>query len=132
MQEEDITHFMRQPWVMTSSDGSSGHPRKYGSYPKKIKEYVLEKEVISLEEMISKSAGLPGKIFNIKRRGLIKPGYYADIIIFKPQEVRDNATFENPEGLSEGMEYVLVNGMVTIDQGEYNGSLNGRALRLNQ
>ncbi len=132
MQEEDITNFMRQSWVMTGSDGSRGHPRKFGSYPKKIREYVMNKGVLTLEEMIYRSSTLPAMTFKIQKRGVLKPGNYADIIIFKPGEVRDHATFENPEELSEGMYYVLVNGQTAIDKGVYTGALAGRGLKREQ
>lgn len=129
MKETDIQNFMRQPWVMTGSDGSAGHPRKYGSFPKKMKEYVFEKEIISLADMIRRSSGLAAETFNFYRRGKLKTGYKADIIIFKPEEVKDNATFENPTALSEGMQYVIVNGQIAINQGEYTGKLAGEVVK---
>ena len=129
MKEEDMINFMSEEWVMTGSDGSLGHPRKYGSYSKKIKEYVLDKEVLSLERMIHQSTSLPAKTFGLSRRGELIGGNYADIIVFDPAEVKDNATFEEPTALSEGMAFVLVNGQLTIENGEYNQSLAGRALR---
>lgn len=125
MQESDITDFMRQPWVMTSSDGSTGHPRKYGAFAKKIREYVREKRVLNLEEMIHKSSGLTAQTFKINKRGLLKKGYYADVIIFDPDQVHDQADFEEPTQYAAGMEYVLVNGKITIDQGIYVDVLNG-------
>ena len=116
---------MRQPWIMTCSDGSNAHPRKYGTYPKKIREYVLEKQVLSLEEMIRKSSSLPAQIFGIPQRGTLKEGYFADLIIFKVEEIKDNATFEQPDLLAEGMHYVIVNGKIVIEEGEFTGKLAG-------
>ncbi len=129
MRQDDIANFMKQPWVMTGSDGSGGHPRKYGSYPKKIRQYVREEKVLPLNEMIQKSTHLPATTFGIPKRGLLKAGYYADIIIFKPEEVIDKATFEDPTALAEGMEHVLVNGQLAITDKAYTGALAGRALR---
>jgi len=129
MNPEDIARFMKQSWVMTSSDGSTGHPRKYGSFPKKIREYVLEKGVLSLEEMVLKSSSLPASTFQIPQRGVIQEGYYADLILFKPEEVRDEANFQEPEKLAKGMHYVIVNGKIVVEAGEYRGTLAGKALR---
>ncbi len=129
MKESDIVNFMKQDWVMTSSDGSNGHPRKYGSFPKKMQEYVLEKQVLNLPEFVHKSSGMTATTFGISRRGYIKEGFYADIIIFKPERVKDHATFQEPEVLSEGMEYVIVNGKVVIEKGKYNGFLAGQGIR---
>lgn len=129
MKESDIVNFMQQDWVMTSSDGSNGHPRKYGSFPKKMKEYVFEKQVLSLPEFVHKSSGLTASTFGISQRGFIKEGFYADIILFKPENVKDLATFEDPELLAEGMEYVLVNGKLVIEKGAFNGTLAGRGIK---
>ena len=129
MREDDITTFMRQPWVMTGSDGSGGHPRKYGTYAKKIREYVLQKNILTLEEMIERSTSLPARTFGIPKRGEIKVGYYADLILFKPEEIADRATFEDPTALAVGMTYVLVNGQIAIDRGTFTGTLAGRPLR---
>ena len=129
MQETDIENFMRQPWCMTSSDGSTGHPRKYGSFPRKIKHYVLERQVLSLEDMIHKSTGLTAANFGLDKRGLLKPGYFADLIVFRPEDIKDEATYEQPELLASGMHYVLVNGQIAVEQGNFTGQLSGRTLR---
>lgn len=131
MNEADIHHFMKQPWVMTSSDGSNGHPRKYGSFPKKIKEYTLEKQVLSLHEMIQKSTSLTAETFQIEKRGRIQKGFYADIIIFQPEAVEPMATFEEPTEYAKGMEWVIVNGQIAIDQGEATMTLAGKAIQKN-
>ena len=130
MKEKDIRYFMKQPWVMTCSDGSAGHPRKFGSYPQKIKEYVLEKAVIDMPTMIYKSSVLPAQTFQVHKRGDLQKGYYADIIIFKPEEVNPRANFESPAELAEGMHYVIVNGKVVLENGEFTDTLSGNALRL--
>jgi N-acyl-D-aspartate/D-glutamate deacylase len=129
MQEDDIHNFMKQDWVMTCSDGTNAHPRKYGSFPKKIREYVLDKKVLNMEEMVRKSTSLTAEIFNIPKRGKIQKGYYADLLIFKPEEVKDNATFENPDRYATGMKYVIVNGQIVIEGGRYNGKLAGKVIK---
>ena len=129
MKDTDIENFMRQPWCMTSSDGSTGHPRKYGSFPRKIKTYVLEKQILSLEQMIHKSTGLTAETFGLEKRGLLKPGYYADLIVFQPEAVKDEATYEQPELLASGMHYVIVNGKIAVEKGNFTGLLAGRTLR---
>jgi N-acyl-D-amino-acid deacylase len=131
MKEEDITFFMSQPWVMTSSDGSNGHPRKYGSFSKKIKEYVQEKKILTIEQMIHQSSGLTAQTFNLTKRGILKKGNYADLIVFNVEEIRDLANFERPTAFSEGMQFVIVNGQIAIEQGLFTGVLGGRALKNN-
>lgn len=130
MHEEDVLRFMQQPWVMTGSDGGRGHPRKFGSFPRKIRWYVNEKEVLSMTEMIHRSSGLTAKTFQVKDRGTIREGHYADLILFDPATLDDFATFDQPEVYARGMEYVFVNGQLAIDQSVFTGTLAGRALRL--
>ncbi len=130
MHEDDIRRFMQQPWVVTGSDGGSGHPRKFGSFPRKIREYVLEKNYLSMTEMIHRSSGLTATILQLADRGFVREGYYADIILFRPEKVIDLATFEEPAVYASGMEYVFVNGSPAVFQGEYTGKLAGRALKL--
>ncbi|MEO1215715.1 MAG: amidohydrolase family protein [Bacteroidota bacterium] len=132
MNPEDMHNFMQQDWVMTSSDGSNGHPRKFASYPKKIREFVKEKSVISLEEMIRKSTSLPAQIFQIKDRGQIKEGYFADLILFKLDEIQDKATYAKPEILSEGIWTLIINGEIAIEKGKYTNVLAGKPLRMNK
>lgn len=129
MKAADIENFMKKEWVMTCSDGSNAHPRKYGTYPKKIREYVLEKKVLTMEEMIRKSTRFPARTYQIPHRGEIKVGYFADLIVFKPEKVKDRATFISPAEYAEGMEYVFVNGVMAIEKGRYTGALAGRAIR---
>lgn len=129
MTESDIENFMKQPWVMTGSDGSGGHPRKYGAYPRKIREYVLNRRVITLPRMTQSSSLQVAETFNLKDRGKLGVGYFADVIVFDEKTIADRATYENPEVFAEGMKYVIVNGKVAIDGGKYVGTLAGRALR---
>lgn len=129
MQEEDIQYFMKQDWVMTSSDGTNAHPRKYGSFPKKIREHVFEKKVLSLEDMIRRSTGLTAETFGVADRGKILEGYKADILVFHPEEINDNADFIEPDKLAEGMHWVVLNGQLVIEEGAFQGQLAGQVVR---
>jgi N-acyl-D-aspartate/D-glutamate deacylase len=131
MNEEDLFRFMQQDWVMTSSDGTAAHPRKFGSFSKKIREYVLDKEILSLAEMVRKSTGLTAETFGIPKRGKLQLGYYADILVFKPEEVQDNATYAEPALLSSGMWYIFLNGKVAVAKGEYQNELLGQVVKRN-
>jgi N-acyl-D-amino-acid deacylase len=128
MKESDIEAFMKEPWVMTCSDGSDGHPRKYGTFPRKIHEYVYEKHVLSLEAAVRSSTSLTADTLQIKERGLLKAGYYADVLVFDPKNFVDRATYENPTALATGVEYLLVNGRLAVDKGQLTSTLAGRVL----
>ncbi len=131
MNESDIIKFMKQKWVMTGSDGSSGHPRKYGTYPRKLSDYVLKRKVISLPRFIQASSAQVAETFKVKERGFLRTGYFADVIIFDEKTVAEKATYEAPTTLATGMKFVIVNGKLVIEDGKYNGALAGRALRKN-
>ncbi len=129
MSERDVERFMRQDFVMTGSDGSPGHPRKYGTFPRKIRVYVFEKKIITLPFAVHASSALTAQTLHLRDRGLLRPGAFADVIVFDPATIADRATYEKPEVLATGMKYVTVNGRLTIDNGQYTGALAGRALR---
>ena len=129
MNEKDIRRFMKEKFVMTCSDGSTGHPRKYGTFPKKLHEYVFQDKLISLPFAVRNSSALTAETFRIPERGLVREGYYADVIVFDPNTVADRSTYEQPELLAVGMKYVIVNGKIAVENGAYNGALAGRALR---
>jgi len=129
MKESDIEAFMRQPWVMTCSDGSEGHPRKYGTYPRKLRQYVYEKRVIPLEFAIRSSTSLPAETLGLKDRGLLKPGYFADVLVFDPKTFNERATYQQPTLLATGVRYLTVNGQLAIDNGSLTSALAGRALK---
>src|SRR5690349_8494196 len=129
MSEQDIENFMKHPWVMTGSDGSPGHPRKYGTFPRKIREYALKRKVISLPFAIRSSSGLTAESLGIKNRGFLRVGYFADVTVFDPKTISELSTYEHPEVLARGMKYVIVNGKLAVDGGKYTGALAGRALR---
>lgn len=130
MIESDVDNFMKQPWVMTCSDGGSrNHPRTYGTFDKKIREYVLNKHLLSMSEAIHRATGEVAAFFGLKKRGFIRKGYYADIVIFDPHTVRANSTYVEPRRLASGIMYVFVNGTVAVAHGKYTGTLAGEPLR---
>ena len=128
MHRADIEAFMRREWVMTSSDGTDGHPRKYASFPRKYQDYVVKGGVLSTEEFLYRSSGLTAKTFGLEDRGRIESGYAADIIVFDPDVFAPTATFEIWNALSVGVVYSVINGELIVALGEYTGQLPGRAL----
>lgn len=128
MNDQDIANFMQQDWVMTGSDGSEGHPRKYGTFPRKLRLYVREQKTITLPFAIHSSTALTAQTFHFPDRGLIKAGYFADVIAFDPLTIADRATYEHPDILATGVKYVFVNGKIAVENGKYTGTLAGRTL----
>ena len=129
MTEKDIATFIRDPNVMTSSDGSAGHPRLYGTYPRKIRRYVLEQHVITMERMVQASSGQVASVYGLVDRGVLRAGAYADVIAFNPATIRDEATYLEPRKLATGMRWVFVNGVAAVANGEATSATAGRALR---
>ncbi|HVS80862.1 MAG TPA: amidohydrolase family protein [Pyrinomonadaceae bacterium] len=129
MNEKDIQRFMKEKFVTTCSDGSTGHPRKYGTFTRKLREYVYNQKLISLPFAVRNSSALTAETFRIPERGLIREGYFADVIVFDEKTVADRATYEQPELFSVGMKFVIVNGKIAVENGAYIGALAGRALR---
>jgi N-acyl-D-amino-acid deacylase len=140
MSEPDVALVLQQQWVSfdndssgTSPDGILGqqhpHPRAYGTFPRILRKYVREEKKLTLEDAIRKCSALPAQRMRLTDRGVLKAGVWADVVIFDPTTVRDLATFESPNQLSQGMEYVLVNGVSVIDQGKMTGALPGKVLR---
>ncbi|HVS21163.1 MAG TPA: amidohydrolase family protein, partial [Pyrinomonadaceae bacterium] len=125
----DVDRFMIEKFVTTCSDGSTGHPRKYGTFTRKLREYVYNQKLISLPFAVRNSSALTAETFRIPERGLIEPGYFADVIVFDEKTVADRATYEQPELLSVGMKFVIVNGKIAVENGAYTGAHAGRALR---
>jgi N-acyl-D-aspartate/D-glutamate deacylase len=125
MDEKDIDAFMRRPWVMTGSDGSGGHPRKYGTFPKKWAEYVRAKKVMTPEAFVRQSSALTAETFGVKDRGVLARGKFADVIVFDEATFRDRSTYQKPTELAEGVKYAIVNGKVAIDAGAYAGITPG-------
>jgi N-acyl-D-aspartate/D-glutamate deacylase len=129
MSEEDIKAYMTKPWVMTSSDGSPGHPRKYASFPKKYAEYVKEKKWLTTTEFINSSSTLTAKTLGLVNRGELKTGYIADIVIFDENKFIPKADYINPEVLSEGVNWLIINGELAISQGQVINHLSGQVIR---
>ena len=140
MSQPDVTLALQQPWVAIDNDSSGSspdgllgqehpHPRAYGTFPRILSKYVREDKALTLEDAIRKFSALPAQRLRLTDRGVLKAGMWADVVIFDPATVHDLATFEKPNQLSEGMEYVLVNGIPVIDQGKMTGALPGKVLR---
>jgi len=129
MNEKDLEKFMVQDFVMTGSDGSDGHPRKYGTFPRVLREYVYTKHILTLPQAVHRASGLTAATLRLPDRGVLRVGAYADVIAFDPATVGDRATYREPTLLAAGMRYVLVNGTLAVDGGRYTGALAGKALR---
>lgn len=129
MSEDDVARFMKRPWVMTGSDGSHGHPRMFGTFPRKLRVYVYQKKIITLPFMVHVSSDLTARTVGIVERGLLRTGYFADVIAFDPATVADQSTYERPNEFAIGMKCVIVNGKLAVEDGKYTGALAGRPLR---
>ena len=140
MSEPDVALALQQPWVSIDNDSSGTspegllgqehpHPRAYGTFPRVLRKYVREEKKLTLEDAIRKFSALPAQRMRLTDRGVLKSGMWADVVIFDPNTIRDLATFDKPNQLSEGMEYVLVNGVPVIDGGKMTGALPGKVLR---
>ena len=140
MSEPDVVLALKQPWVSfdndsqgTSPDGLLGqehpHPRAYGTFPRVLRKYVREEHALTLEDAIRKFTALPAQRMRLIDRGVLKQGMWADVVIFDPATIRDVATYEQPNQLSQGMDYVLVNGVPVIAEGRMTGALPGKVLR---
>jgi dihydroorotase/N-acyl-D-amino-acid deacylase len=140
MDEPDVLLALKQPWVSidndsqgTSPEGLLGHehphPRAYGTFPRILRKYVREERQLTLADAIRKFTALPAQRMRLTDRGVLKQGMWADVVVFDPAKIRDKATFENPNQFSEGMEFVLVNGVPVIEGGKMTGALPGKVLR---
>ena len=143
MSEPDITLALEQPWVSvcndsqgTAPDGLLGkehpHPRAYGTFPRILSKYVREEKKLTLPDAIRKFTALPAQRMRLADRGVLKEGMWADVVVFDPETIHDRATFENPNQLSEGMRFVLVNGVPVIEEGKMTDALPGKALRMGE
>jgi N-acyl-D-amino-acid deacylase len=139
MSEENIKKQLRRPWVSLGSDGASmapedvflktsTHPRAYGNFSRLLGHYVREEKVISLEEAVRRLAGLPATNLGLDRRGFIREGMFADVVVFDPGAIADRATYEDPHRYAVGMKHVFVNGVAVLKDGEHTGAKPGRAL----
>ena len=144
LSEDDMKKLMTYDWLMFSSDGGAhpvpdktdtprpGHPRSFGSQARVLRKFVREEKVLSLEDAVRKMTSLPAQFLRIKDRGLLIEGYKADIAVFDPQTIKDNATYANPSQYSTGTDWVIVNGLVSVEKGEYTGARNGKLLLLTE
>jgi N-acyl-D-aspartate/D-glutamate deacylase len=140
MSEKDIAYALKQPWVSVDNDSQGTapngllsrehpHPRAYGTFPRILRKYVREEKLLTLQEAVRKFSALPAQRMRLADRGVLKEGTWADVVVFDPERVRDVATFEKPNQLSVGMDYVLVNGVPVIEQGKMTNALPGKVLR---
>jgi len=138
--EDDLRYGLKQPWTSIGLDGGEtsldgplfdphGHPRAFGSMPRLLGHYVREEHLLPLEQAVRKLTSLPAQRQGLQDRGLLKEGFFADITIFNPATIIDKATYESPTLLSEGIEYVFVNGELEYEEGKLTGAMAGRALR---
>lgn len=140
MSEDNIRREITLPWMAFCSDGqsmapegvflrSATHPRAYGNFARLLGKYVRDEKIIPLEEAVYKLTSFPAANMKIDKRGALRKGYYADVVIFDPARVQDHATFENPHQLSTGMVHVFVNGVQVLKDGEHTGAMPGRVVR---
>jgi N-acyl-D-aspartate/D-glutamate deacylase len=131
---------LAQPWCSIGSDGSAyaiegplrrgyPHPRNFGTFPRVLGVYVREQGLLRLEDAVRKMTALNASKLGLRDRGLLREGFFADITVFDPQRVIDRSTYENPFEYSEGIDYVIVNGEVVLDQGKHTGKRPGKVLR---
>ena len=132
--EEDLRRILVFPTSMIGSDGMPGedvtHPRLWGTFPRILGQYCRELKLFSIEKAIEKMTGLPAQIYRLKNRGLLKKNMFADIVIFDPETVIDNAQYHAPEQLSSGIDQVFVNGQSVYSNREWSGKRPGRLITL--
>ena len=138
LSESDVENYLQQPWLAVSTDAINtlpqdghnflAHARFYGNYPRLFEHYVKERGIISMEHAVRASTSLPALIFDIKDRGMIREGYYADLVIMDLDAIKDKATFLNPHQFPEGIDYVFVNGQLVVENGKLTGEKPGLVL----
>jgi len=140
MSEENVQKQLRIPWVSFCSDAgsyapegiflkSNPHPRAYGNFARLLGKYVREEKILSLEEAIRRMTSQPAGVLKIEKRGSLKPGNFADVVVFDPAKIQDHATFEKPHQYSTGVAHVFVNGTQVLKDGEHTGAKPGRFVR---
>ena len=140
MSEENLRRGLGLPWVSFCSDSDapsaegrflqwSSHPRAYGSFARLLGKYVRDERVVPLEEAIRRLTSLPARTLRLERRGLLEPGYFADVVVFDPDRIQDHATYDDPHQYATGVQHVAVNGTLTLRDGEHTGALPGRVVR---
>ncbi len=128
MAQADVDLFMQQPWMVTSSDGSDGHPRMFATFPEKYVRYVRERKVIDVATFIRQSTGRTADIYKLDRRGYLRPGYFADVVVLDPAGYAPRADYVRPRELSVGVRQLFVNGALALDGKGATGATAGRAL----
>ena len=136
MGEDDVDTILRYPNAAVASDGSiiafgngQPHPRSYGTNARVLSDYVRERKVLTLEDAIRRMTSLPARTFSFHDRGIVRPGFVADLVLFDPEKVDDIATFEDPHQFSKGFDVVVVNGAVTVADGKMTDNRSGQFLR---
>jgi len=140
MSEENVKKQLKLPWVSLCSDAgslacegvflkSNVHPRAYGNFARLLGKYVRQEKVVTLAEAIRRLASLPAENLKLDRRGRLKDGFYADVVVFDPETIMDHATFEKPHQYATGMKHVFVNGIQVLKDGEHTGATPGRVVR---
>jgi dihydroorotase/N-acyl-D-amino-acid deacylase len=138
MSEENVKFQLRQPWIKIGTDAGGHdpekadalvHPRSYGTYPRILGKYVREEHVLALEDAVRKMTSAVANRLSIRDRGLLREGFYADVVVFDPETIGDRATFESPHQLSEGVRHVFVNGTAVVTDGKHTGARPGRIVR---
>ncbi|MDX1495053.1 MAG: amidohydrolase family protein, partial [Longimicrobiales bacterium] len=136
MSEEDVEAIMAHPWTMIGSDGrlvalgdGHPHPRWYGTFPRVLGRYARDQGVLSMEQAVRKMTALPAARIGLRERGQLRAGWYADVVVFDPETVLDRATFEEPHRYPVGIEWVLVNGQVAVENGEFVDARAGTVLK---
>ena len=128
MSDDDVKLLMRQPWVVTGSDGSDGHPRQYATFTEKYAKYVQHEHVLTTLEFIRRSTGATADFLGLERRGYLRPGYFADVVVLDPEGYRPKADYLHPNVLSEGVLYLWVNGALAVEAGKMTDALSGKVL----
>jgi N-acyl-D-aspartate/D-glutamate deacylase len=136
MNEDDVKSVMRVPWISIGSDGSAlnlkypgkPHPRSFGTNPRVLGKYTREEKVLTLEDAVRKMTSMPAHVLGLKDRGLLREGCWGDVVVFDPDTVADLATYDNPKQYPKGIDYVLVNGTVVIDNDHHTGARPGRVV----
>ena len=140
MSEQDIRTALSFPWTSIGSDAGAAlqpgkqdllglpHPRSYGTFPRVIAKYVREDKAITLENAIRKMSGWPATRMRLAERGFLREGFWADVVIFDYDTIKDVATYDNPVAYPEGIDYVLVNGVVVVEKGKHTGARPGKVL----
>jgi N-acyl-D-amino-acid deacylase len=140
MSEDNLRRGLALPWVSFCSDSDapsaegrflqwSNHPRAYGSFARMLGKYVRDERIVPLQEAVRRLTSLPAQTLRLERRGLLEPGYFADVVVFDPERIQDHATFDDPHQYATGVEHVAVNGTLVLRDGEHTGELPGRVVR---